>query len=356
MRPQVLRNICLSLAAVCLIMQTDRVWAVNVSADETIVFFPTAGWMDEDKAEWQIPIHGWIFELEENALRKAAVKSIMESFDIDKDSADAKRLGDRMAFFLADNERNKDIKIKVGSRIVELEESERDGHFFGRFSLSAAEAKRLAPSGRLAFQVVMPFGDRRKFSGVVQLVPPTGVSVISDIDDTIKITEVPDKRRAIANTFLKPFREAPGMAALYRGWSAKGMTFHYVSSSPYQLASPLTRFMAASRFPVASMHLKRARLKDSSVLLFAAESTVTKPPQIEALLRRYPQRDFVLVGDSGEKDPEVYGDIARRFGTQIRKVLIRNVTAEDEDSRRFERAFRNVPRKKWTLFDRTDEL
>ena len=55
-------------------------------------------------------------------------------------------------------------------------------------------------------------------------------------------------------------------------------------------------------------------------LLFYKTST------IESILRTYPQRRFVLVGDSGEKDPEVYAELARRFPEQVMHVFIRDVS------------------------------
>ena len=45
-------------------------------------------------------------------------------------------------------------------------------------------------------------------------VPPKGVSVISDIDDTIKVTEVLDRRRMLYNTFLREFKDVTGMVAV----------------------------------------------------------------------------------------------------------------------------------------------
>ncbi|CAN0505113.1 unnamed protein product, partial [Phaeothamnion confervicola] len=53
----------------------------------------------------------------------------------------------------------------------------------------------------------------------------------------------------------------------------------------------------------------------------------TKPPQIEAILSRYRQRRFILIGDSGEDDPEIYSAAFRARPNQIERIYIRNVTA-----------------------------
>ena len=67
-------------------------------------------------------------------------------------------------------------------------------------------------------------------------------------------------------------------------------------------------------------------------------------------LRRYPARRFILIGDSGEQDPEVYGDIARRFPAQVSGILIRNVDASRADDLRYRTAFAGIAREQWRLF------
>ena len=53
--------------------------------------------------------------------------------------------------------------------------------------------------------------DEDKATGIIRLIEPRqGISVISDIDDTIKISEVLDKVRLLANTFIHPFKPVPG--------------------------------------------------------------------------------------------------------------------------------------------------
>jgi phosphatidate phosphatase APP1 len=159
--------------------------------------------------------------------------------------------------------------------------------------------------------------------------------VISDIDDTIKISQVTDKTALLANTFLKPFQAAPEMALAYDRLAAAGAVIHYVSSSPWQLYPALKDFMAEAGFPQGSVQSSRE----------------TKPPVIEALLAAYPKRGFILIGDSGEVDPEIYGAVARDHPGQIRHIYIRKVTPEAADDERYRAAFADLPVSLWTLFD-----
>ena len=117
-----------------------------------------------------------------------------------------------------------------------------------------------------------------------------------------------------------------------------------------QLYEALDQFARKAGFPPATYHLKRFRLKDSSFLKLFADPLTTKPPLIESLLAAYPQRRFVLVGDSGEQDPEVYGLIARRFSAQVAKIYIRDVTNEPATSERYRQAFAQVPTDVWQIF------
>jgi hypothetical protein len=58
-----------------------------------------------------------------------------------------------------------------------------------------------------------------------------------------------------------------------------------------------------------------------------ADPLTTKPQIIERLLLRYPERRFILVGDSGERDPAVYAAVARQRPEQIAGVAIRRVAS-----------------------------
>jgi phosphatidate phosphatase APP1 len=176
-----------------------------------------------------------------------------------------------------------------------------------------------------------------------------GLSVISDIDDTVKVTHVLDRGRMWEATFYKPFETVAGMPAAYQRLAAKGAAFHYVSSSPWHLAEPLLGLLETSGLPVSSLSLKQIRLKDRTALNIVKPGRETKPPAIEAILTRYPGRQFILIGDSGEDDPEVYADALRRHPKQITRIFIRNITAAHRGDARFAKAFAGLEEARWVL-------
>jgi phosphatidate phosphatase APP1 len=235
-----------------------------------------------------------------------------------------------------------------------LEESAANGHFHGTLSLTTADAP--GKDRWVDFHAVMPAGDSRTFRGRVHLLAATGFTVISDIDDTIKVSQVRDKKALLANTFLREYQPVFGMPALYQEWARAGAAFHYVSASPWQLYQPLAEFFDKAGYPPGSFEMKDFRWKDSTFFNLLAGPEKYKPLVIEPILKRYPKRKFILVGDSGEKDPEIYGALARKFSQQVIRILIRDVTNEKADADRYAKAFEGVPKERWMIFENPKEI
>jgi hypothetical protein len=319
-------------------------------SDERVLFYPTFGWREAAAGEWRVPVHGLVFEPERRVLTAAALRKTLGLVAEPKDAAERKLFESRAKAFLVDNERGKQISVRLGGRVFPVGESAADGHVRGELRLANADAKPVT------FTADLRAGDTREFRGTAHLLGDTGISVISDVDDTIKVSHVRDRQALLRKTFYEPFQAVPGMAAVYRAWSADGASFHYVSASPWQLYEPITEFTAASGFPAGSWHMKQFRVKDSSFLALFDSPENYKPGVIEPMLRQFPKRRFILVGDSGERDPEIYGALARKFPQQIHRILIRNVTGEEAKVARYEAAFRDVPTKKWRVFREPAEI
>jgi phosphatidate phosphatase APP1 len=182
------------------------------------------------------------------------------------------------------------------------------------------------------------------------LIEPRGLSVISDIDDTIKISDVTNRRELLANTFLREYKPVAGTSELYRWWATHEVRFHYVSASPWQLYGPMSDFLAAHKFPGGSMHMKVFRLKDRSALGLLAAQQQYKPEVIAKIMSDFPRRRFVLVGDSGEQDPEIHGALARERKEQVARIFIRHIGSQKTMGARYEAAFKGVPRETWHVF------
>lgn len=319
--------------------------------DETVVLFTTTASMNEDGTSWHVPIHGWVYKPERSKFRKAIVSRLLRARYGLRANLQSQKLYDRRINLLfADVKEHRRVVISLAGRRFALPPTGDNGHFRGVVSLSVDDVADEVQDGQLAVTVIMPQGDLRQFTGRVMINSPTGLSIISDIDDTVKLTYVTDHKRLFEQTFFRPFEAAPGMAAFYRKAYKSGVAFHFVSSSPWHLYEPLAEFLVAAGFPPASIHLKLIALTDSSVLNLFKDGTQTKPPQIIALLRAYPKRKFILIGDSGEKDPETYAPLLRKYPNQISKIYIRNVTNARRNDARFAKVFAGISASKWQLF------
>jgi phosphatidate phosphatase APP1 len=171
--------------------------------------------------------------------------------------------------------------------------------------------------------------DRR--SAMVRiLVPPPDAAfgVISDVDDTIIESGVQRVGLMVRQTLTgsaltrTPFEGAP---ELYRDLAAGRNPFFYVSSSPWNLHAFLLAFLRHRDFPIGPLLLRD--------LLGTREGQARKHERIEEVLATHPQLRFVLIGDSGEKDPEIYADIVRAHPGRIIAVYIREVRLDPGDGR-----------------------
>lgn len=323
-----------------------------IKDDEEVVLFATAA--HREGSGWRVPLHAWIFEPEHGSLwRGGTVAGVRVALDVTRDDPRRARLELIARWFMVDNERGKALEIEMGEHAWTLPDSAADGHALSSVRVDAGAAAT-ARDGWVTISTVAR--DGRRFLGQVQLVPETGTTVVSDIDDTIKVTEVlRGNRHVLERTLLEPFEAVPGMADAYAAWAADGAVFHYVSGSPWHLYPALTHWMADAHFPRGTLALRAFRPRDHSRWNLLRSPRTHKLAAIGALLRRYPHRRFILVGDSGESDPEIYGELARFFPTQIHTIAIRRLPGDTYTPTRAATAFAHV-RARILTFDSAADL
>jgi phosphatidate phosphatase APP1 len=154
------------------------------------------------------------------------------------------------------------------------------------------------------------------------------VGLISDLDDTILVTEVLHRRKMLENSLATPVerRQAvPGMAGLYHKMIAvnpapETTPVFYVSATPRQLTDNIRGFLRVNGFPRGILMLRKVEPP-----AFKAPGDAYKLGQIETILAAFPAVSFILCGDDGERDPEIYAEIRRRHPTRVAAVWIRGV-------------------------------
>ncbi|MBP7951072.1 MAG: DUF2183 domain-containing protein [Verrucomicrobiales bacterium] len=334
----------------------------EIQPDEEVFFYPSWARWDEAGNRWTARLEACVFEPEKNSLSRSALLAALRRMLGLSKGEESTWFDERMRLFLVDHERGKRVRVRIGESVVCLESTGANGHAAAEVAL-AKEAAPLCQSpdaahrhGWLRCDAVLPPGDPRHFFGRLQCISPCGVSVISDLDDTIKITGVTNRQEMLANTFCKPWQPVPGMPELYRHWEQRGAAFHYLSASPRLLCPALEEFRADCHFPAGSWTLRPFRLTDRTISYLFTEPNAFKKSAIARLLADFPKRQFILVGDSGEQDPEIYAAVARAFSDQILRIFIRNLPEASRPDAAYASLFAGVPSGKWKVFRKPEEI
>jgi phosphatidate phosphatase APP1 len=341
----------LVIALIGLLAAPTRAGGDLLRGEEVIIFPSVATWSPRDKA-WTADIEGWIYDPEHDSRRRAMLLKLLEKkLGLGADDSRKPSFRQRARQFLVD-EKSRSIRLQVGDVELPPVLSDSTGHFQARVKLP-----NLSPNVWVPVISLPSAKNPTSYKSQLRTATGLGLGVISDIDDTMKITGVGNRRSLLANTFLKPFATVPGMSLLFRRWAEQdpNTVFFYVSASPWQLYKDLADFFGAQGFPMGLFSLKRFRWKDRSFFdLFQAPETY-KVPVIESILQRFPGREFILVGDVTERDPEIYAKLARQNPQQIKHIYIRR-PADYSAPQRFEVAFKDLEPSRWTIFSDPSEI
>ena len=156
--------------------------------------------------------------------------------------------------------------------------------------------------------------------------------VISDIDDTVLVTEATSLLNMMRLTLLGTARTRfafPGVAAFYRALHAEKNPMFYVSSSPWNLYDFLSDFMQVNNLVKGPMLLRDFGLDASK--LIAGSHHEHKLAAASRILAHYSDLKFILVGDSGQADPEIYLELVEQNPDRILAIYIRDVSAAVRD-------------------------
>jgi phosphatidate phosphatase APP1 len=164
------------------------------------------------------------------------------------------------------------------------------------------------------------------------MIPPADAEygIISDIDDTIIRTGAGNilamgKAVLLGNALTRlPFA---GVAEFYKAMQLgrngkRNNPFFYVSSSPWNLYDLLTDFMDHNNIPAGPLLLRDFGMNES---FLSGGSPAHKLKEISQVLDTYPHLNFVLAGDSGEKDPPIYHEVVKRYPGRIICIYIHDV-------------------------------
>jgi phosphatidate phosphatase APP1 len=156
------------------------------------------------------------------------------------------------------------------------------------------------------------------------------LGIVSDIDDTVMVTWLPRPLIAAWNTFVlheQARRAVPGMAGLYReilGAEAGTAPVFYLSTGAWNVAPTLRRFLSRHHFPDGPLLLTDWGPTNTGWFRSGREH---KRAALRRLRRELPHLGWVLVGDDGQHDPDLYAEFAREAPQHVRAIAIRELSA-----------------------------
>jgi Phosphatidate phosphatase APP1, catalytic domain len=316
-----------------------------------VTFYPTYGY--REGGEWLVPVRAWVHDNRDTPFVEDFIEGRVRAHfarDIGRPLTEdeAKRLEACLENFIADDKNAEGVEFTFEGdeqvfRVPGL--TSPNGVVEQTVRLPAEKVDALLardPEAKGWLKVRARTTDGNGAGdGRILFLEPEGLSVVSDIDDTIKVTHVPaGKKTVLRNTFLKAFTEAEGMRDRYAKFAEEGnVSFHYVSGSPWQLFGLLESFLVGEKnFPAGTFHMKMVGKNildpaglDSIIKFVRGGDLATldqKVRQITNLMMNLPGRKFILVGDSGEKDPEVFRAMKTLFPDRVREIYIRDVLGQ----------------------------
>ena len=200
------------------VISGDRDRQTTMYTGEEMMLFPNIGFQRKD-GYWRVNVHGWRFQTSKRnkffgesssslAERLARLFASSEQIVYYNDSFQR----DRLKPFLVQDKENEEIFIQMGLNHNFTTTTDTEGQFRTSFILADDHIQAMKETQTndqiLTYHAVGDHFDRWK--GTIHLLERRGLSIVSDIDDTIKISEVLDKIRLVANTFIHGFRVVEG--------------------------------------------------------------------------------------------------------------------------------------------------
>jgi phosphatidate phosphatase APP1 len=220
-----------------------------------------------------------------------------------------------------------EVRLEVCGRVVQTRADKE-----GFFSAVLDGAVAALPLGRHPATAYLGRDSEPAGTGLVQVVPERGLSVVSDFDDTIAVSHIGRTFRMLYTALFRDETQhaaVEGMAKLYAQLAPFAAAFHYVSGTPVGLLRRTERFLERHHFPQGALLLRHFETDGFSMARY-------KPRVLSEIARALPGHRFLFVGDSGEKDPEFFAHLREELGTErVAGVLVRRVTKELRDAARF---------------------
>ena len=215
---------------------------------------------------------------------------------------------------------NESMRVEVGGTRTELP-IDRGGVVDGRVEVRLSPGRhsvllRTEGSEAVAAEIFV-VDDQERFG------------VISDIDDTVMVTALPRPFLAAWNTFVvdeHARRAVAGMSVLYDRIRRRHATtpFIYLSTGAWNVAPTLRRFLSRNLYPAGPLLLTDWGPTHDRLFRSGREH---KREQLRRLAAEFPEMRWLLIGDDGQHDEDIYGEFVRQHPRNVAAVAIRQLSA-----------------------------
>ncbi len=178
-------------------------------------------------------------------------------------------------------------------------------------------------------EITIRTDDSDKVTAPVFIVDPAVTfGIVSDVDDTVMVTALPRPFLAAWNTFVlneHARRPVSGMAVLYERLSKRhpGAPVIYLSTGAWNVAPTLSRFLSRHLYPAGPLLLTDWGPTHDR---WFRSGRGHKRDTLLRLSAEFPQIRWLLIGDDGQHDEEIYGDFAERHADSVEAVAIRQLS------------------------------
>lgn len=205
-----------------------------------------------------------------------------------------------------------------------------EGDFDNFVQLQNISGSLLPGNGMLPAQRLQLYTDGTLTGNATSyLVSNSGLTVVSDIDDILRVTKIYEPKQGILNTFARPYTPWMNMPDIYRNWSNSlpDMHFHYLTTTPEQITRNYMQFIY-DNYPGGSFDTRPLNFSDVSATLSIRKYLLIK------IFETFPHRKFILIADTSNSDVmRDYPEMATLFPGQVQCIFLRNTTATDPGDR-----------------------
>ncbi|KAI9753980.1 MAG: hypothetical protein M4579_004910 [Chaenotheca gracillima] len=186
------------------------------------------------------------------------------------------------------------------------------------------------------------------------LVPTEGFTIVSDIDDILRVTKIYEPTEGLLNSFARPFTPWMNMPEIYANWSRSlpDFHFHYLTTTPEQVTRNYMEFIYKT-YPGGSFDTRPLNFSDVSATLSIRKFLLTK------VFETFPKRKFILVADTSNSDVmSDYPQLGLDYPDQVQCIFLRNTSATDSGDKfpYNTKVFKDVDPKKYMFFNVPDDL